>query len=403
MRTSVRRQRIRETLLIVGALWLAGGVPAASSEGAAPSAFATVSGMNFMLEGRPLFVAGVNNHYLSYGSADEVTRVLDDAVAMGANVVRTFNHPVIGSRDGTSVPTIWDWKSKADSSNLGVRGVHMMYWDAQGSRIAFNDGPEGMERLDFLISEAGRRNLKLIVAFLDFWAYTGGAQQMRAWYGSENKETFFFRDPRTKADFKAWILHLLTRVNTRTGIAYKDDPTIFAWELMNEPYIKPPSLYSGWVAEMTAYAKSIDPNHLISSGHVNYDNRMSDGSIATVDFLTWHGYPLYQKLTPDQFTKVITEFCEIGRRYNKPVLLEEFGYARSNADQAEVYRRWLETIRQDRNCAGWVIWRLVSRQDHGRYPEDEHDKFDIRNDGSAAWVVLKEAAGALIAKSRATP
>lgn len=45
-------------------------------------------------------MAGVNNHYLTFGSSAEVTRVLDDATAMGANVVRTFLQPVIGSLDG---------------------------------------------------------------------------------------------------------------------------------------------------------------------------------------------------------------------------------------------------------------------------------------------------------------
>jgi len=28
---------------------------------------------------------------------------------------------------------------------------------------------------------------------------------------------------------------VLTRKNTVSGILYKDDPTIFSWELMNEP------------------------------------------------------------------------------------------------------------------------------------------------------------------------
>jgi len=70
--------------------------PAAVSAADAASAtsFIKTSGTNLTLDGRPFFVAGVNNHYPTYGSQDEITRVLDDAVAMGANVVRTFLQPV---------------------------------------------------------------------------------------------------------------------------------------------------------------------------------------------------------------------------------------------------------------------------------------------------------------------
>jgi mannan endo-1,4-beta-mannosidase len=66
--------------------------PAAVSAADTSSAtsFIKTSGTDFTVDGRPFFVTGVNNHYLTFGSQDEVTRVLDDAMAMGANVVRTF-------------------------------------------------------------------------------------------------------------------------------------------------------------------------------------------------------------------------------------------------------------------------------------------------------------------------
>jgi mannan endo-1,4-beta-mannosidase len=96
-------------------------------------------------------------------------------------------------------------------------------------------------------------------------------------------------------------------------------------------------------------------------------------------------------LTVRQFGKTITDYCQIADRVQKPVLLEEFGYARSNRDSAEAYAGWLDTLARDPDCAGWLVWRLVSLQDHGRYPADEHDQFDVHNDASPIWNVLKAA------------
>jgi mannan endo-1,4-beta-mannosidase len=354
-----------------------------------PADFLKVKGTMFTLADRPFFVTGVNNHYLTHATEAEVLRVLDDSVALGATVVRTYLQPVIGALDG-SVPTIWDWKSNADSNDLGVKGSYLIYWNT-GSGMAINDGPNGMQKVDFLIAEAKKRNLKLIIAFLDFWAYTGGAQQMRAWYGSPDKNTFFFTDPRTKRDYRNWVSDVVHRVNPKTGLHYRDDPTIMAWELMNEGNAEPAQLRHAWVAEMSAYIKAQDPKHLISSGNANIrtSDLSSDLMQPTIDFGTWHGYPRYFKLSVAEFDKLIPQYCDVAEVYRKPVLLEEFGYARSNSDQVEAYAKWLETLTN--NCAGWLVWRLISRQESGDYPIDEYDQFDVRNDGGPLWNVLKSA------------
>ncbi|TIW05767.1 MAG: beta-mannosidase, partial [Mesorhizobium sp.] len=350
-------------LLLVSVLAIAGtpNDPSATS-------FIKTAGTNFTLNGRPFFVTGVNNHYLTFGSQDEVTRVLDDAVAMGANVVRIFLQPVIGSLDG-SVPTIWDWRLEGDASNLAVKGTYLLYWDPSQNSMAINDGANGMQKVDFLIAEAGKRHLRLIIAFLDFWAYTGGAQQMRAWYGSRDESTFFFNDPRTKRDYRTWARYVVQHVNRLTGLAYRDDPTIMAWELINEGNAESLALRLAWTTEMSAYVKSLDSNHLVSSGNANIlDPKVADLTIPTIDFGTWHGYPVYDNLTIRQFNDMIPEFCRLAARAQKPVLLEEFGYARSNPDSAEAYAMWLDTLARNPSCAGWMVWVLVSRQDSGRYP-----------------------------------
>jgi mannan endo-1,4-beta-mannosidase len=353
-------------------------------------AFVRYSGTQFTLNNKPFHVGGVNIHYLSWATPQEVDLALSDAAAMNATVVRTIIGPVRGSLDETTIPTIWNWRRNADSSNLDVHGTYVLYWDTTTNSMAWNDGPDGLQKMDYAIAKAGELNLKLLVALLDFWDYTGGAQQMRAWYGGQDEFSFFFSDPRTRQDYKRWVEHVLNRVNTITGVAYKDDPTIFGWNLMNEPTARSTALAQGWIAEMSAHVKSIDPNHLVSSGAANFRKRMPELAIPSIDFGTWHAYPVNFGMAPQRLNRQINEYCALGRRAAKPVLMEEFAYKNTNRDQAAIYRSWTDTVYKDPNCAGWLIWRLTSRQESGQYPND-HDRYDIHNDNSETARVIKDA------------
>ena len=93
--------------------------------------------------------------------------------------------------------------------------------------------------------------------------------------GSDQPKELFYTDAALRQEYKNWVKQLVTRTNTVTGQAYKDDPTILAWELQNEPraegYEKSKGLPVGkivcdWVWEMSAYVKSLDSNHMVAVG-----------------------------------------------------------------------------------------------------------------------------------------
>ena len=88
--------------------------------------FVKTNNTSFTFDGKPFFVTGVNNHYLLYGTDTEVKEVLDDAVALGANVVRTFLQPVIGSPDDDRT-TIWKFHNpRANRSLALLKGFYRM-------------------------------------------------------------------------------------------------------------------------------------------------------------------------------------------------------------------------------------------------------------------------------------
>jgi hypothetical protein len=384
------------------------------------------SGNHFTLNGQTWYVAGTNNHYLGWGSTLEVDNVLNDAKAMKFNVVRTIMHSVRGSLDGTTngsgtVPLKWNWNSTSESSNMGMNGVYLLYWNTTTGKMDYNDTSSGLARWDYVIWKAGQLGLKLNIAFLDFWEWAGGVQQINSnlrineptpvnynMKTDSKRYIYFFDEPLAKQMYKDWVKHVLTRVNPLTGLAYKDDPTIFGWDLMNEPEINA-AYGNAWVSEMAAYVKTLDTNHLLGTGGEGFADGHTGSSVASeinnqpnIDFATWHSYPKYHGISTTQVNTLIEQNCDIAAAGGKPVIFQEFAWGSENTNQASVYQSWVDKM-YDEDCAGWLFWRLTSKHDHGGYAADNGEGFDIHNDGSATANVLIDAAIRSLARNGPQP
>lgn len=235
------------------------------------SAFVTRSGTSLLVNGQPFRFSGANIYWLgleevdtgdgiAYPSHFQVDDALATAQTMGASVVR--------------------------SHTLGISvGCSLCVEPTLGT---FNQ--DALQHIDYAIQSAHNHGIKLIIPLVDNWHYYhGGKHTFTDWRGISD-ENQFYASPLVIGDFEQYVSVLLNHVNTYTGIAYKNDPTIMTWELGNEL-----SAPASWVKLMANYVKSIDPRHLVMDG--NYEqadetaNFLPDISIAAIDIFTGHYYP----------------------------------------------------------------------------------------------------------------
>lgn len=348
--------------------------------------FVTRKGGDFMLDGKPFRFAGTNNYYLMYKSKLMVDDVFARATAAGFTVVRTWGSLDIGHQDDTN------------SIHHKEDGVYFQYWD--GSKPAYNDGADGLEHLDYVLWRARRSGIKLVIPFINNWSAYGGIDQYVRWANGQYHDDFY-TNPTIKGWYKNWISHLLNRVNTLTGVAYKDDPTVMAWELGNEPRCKGSGAYPtssncstatllSWADEMSRHVKSIDRKHLLSVGDegfyclpggADFTEDCSEGvdtvafaKLPKIDMMSMHLYPDHWNKDAAWGTQWIKRHLASARKVGKPIMLGEFGL-QDKSIRNPVFREWLDTFVKG-GGNGFTYWMIAGLQDNGTYYPD-YDGFTV--------------------------
>ena len=348
--------------------------------------FVKQAGPELRLHGKVFRFAGSNNYYLMYKSKFMVDEVLNAAAVQGFRVMRIWGSIDIGNQDGSN-----SIRGKAD-------GVYTQYWD--GSAPAYNDGDDGLKRLDYVIYKAGQLGIKLVIPFVNNWNDFGGMDQYVRWRGGQYHDQFY-SDPVIRGWYKDWIAHLLERTNTYNGLEYKNDPTIMAWELANEPrclsagaYPRSPDCTTqtliAWADEISTYIKSIDDKHLVSVGDegfyclpnaTDWTENCGEGvdtlaftALENIDVMSFHLYPDHWGKDVSWGTQWIQRHFQDARALDKPAMLGEFGLQDKSLRNPS-YRTWTDTV-FDSGGAGALYWILSGKQDDGSlYPD--YDGFTV--------------------------
>src|SRR4030042_6716070 len=121
-----------------------------------------------------------------------------------------------------------------------------------------------------VLAVANRKGIRVIIPFIDNWKWWGGIGAAAAFRDKNAKD--FWTDPQLYEASKKIVSSAINRTNTVTGVKYRDDKAVLAWETGNE-LVCPHE----WTARAVAFIKSLDQNHLVLDGY--HTTNLRDESI----------------------------------------------------------------------------------------------------------------------------
>lgn len=333
----------------------------------------------FVRDGKPYYFVGTNFWYGAIlgsegegGNRERLHKELDFLKSIGINNLR-----VLVGADGEN-----GIKTRVEPSLQVAPGV-------------YNDTI--LAGLDYFMNELRERDMTAVLYLNNSWEWSGGYSVYLQWSGHGDAVVpavdgwpaymeyvkQFPQSDSAKALFANHVNYIVSRTNRYNQIKYVDDPTIMSWQIGNEPRAfsdenKEP--FARWMADVAAQIKSLDPNHMVSSGSEGSWGCEMDMNLfekihadPNINYLNIHIWPYnwswvkadsLKELLPrakENTKKYIDDHMVIARKYSKPIVLEEFGFLRDGFSfskeapttaRDEYYRYVFDLIRQDRESGG---------------------------------------------------
>lgn len=314
--------------------------------------FVTVNNTGFEIDGKPYHYLGTNLWYglnlgakppggAPSGNRERLIRELDRLKDLGVTNLR-----IMGSSEGPF-----------------TEPNRMLPSLQPKPRLYNNDVLQG---LDFLLDEMKNRQMYAVVCMNNFQNWSGGIAQYLVWAGVADSIPYppphpggdwqkfqdftaqFYANEKAVEFYNRHLEFIVNRENTISGIAYKNDPTIMAWELINEPVgIKNTEAFLKWIDNTAGLIKKLDPKHLVTTGSEGKRSSLTSGnnlakyhSSKNIDYATINMWvqnlniddPLKTDSSYDVAMKNAVDYLEdqekTAKQINKPLVLEAFGISR---------------------------------------------------------------------------
>lgn len=331
--------------------------------------FVSSSGGQLVVDGQPFTFVGLNfwhAPWIAHSDPAKLRTELDLLHAAGARVLR-----ITALSEGP------------DEAPLQAVPTH------QPRPGVFN---EAMFRaLDLVLDEMRARGMRAILCLNNMWSWSGGFAMYLVWarggtwrdipYPSSHLSGYwdarpagqrpqntqadwnvyqewasaFYSSPRAVALADEAVRRVVARTNAISGLDYAADGTILAWELCNEPRAVAPAearttarvAYLAWVRTTAAKIKQLSPRQLVAVGsegttpfeeYINVDFDATH-ALREIDVVTIHvwaqnwdwgdasGKARFESAL-NQALPYIEDHAQRARTLRKPLVIEEFGFAR---------------------------------------------------------------------------